>query len=110
MAQAFPAHEFDADGARQSALRRLAALESIGAPEQVLASYRDARPVAVVLAEAPDDEYALDFTVWPEPDGTVRGIQVAFATAEQQEASAAPLSRLADALGWEPVDVSDEVS
>jgi hypothetical protein len=110
MAEVFPVHEFDAAEARQSALRRLAALESIGAPEKVLTEYRNARPVAVVLADAPDDEYSLDFTVWPGPDGTVAGIQVSFATPEHQGACAAQLSRLADALGWEPMDVSDEVA
>lgn len=110
IAASFPFHTFDAESARQSALRRLAALESIGASEEVLAAYREARPVDVVLADSPDDEYILDFTIWPEDDGLVRGLQVSFATAEHQHACAVHLSRLADALSWETIDVSDEVA
>jgi hypothetical protein len=110
MAMMFQVHRFDAEVARQSSLRRLAALESLGAPEQVLASYRDARPVAVVLADTPDDEFSLDFTIWPDADGSVTGIQVAFGTPEHQAACAVSLSLLAGILGWEAVDVSDEVA
>ena len=49
LADAFPVHKFDAEGARQDALRRLAALQAITdplpMPEEILAYYRDAYPV-----------------------------------------------------------------
>ena len=84
LADAFPVHEFDHEGARQGALRRLAALQSmtmptasgetipLPVPEEIVASYRDAYPVNVVLADSPGAEEA------------VRGM-AAFATAEGRE-------------------------
>jgi hypothetical protein len=53
LAIAFPVHEFDADGARADAARRLTALINLGAPEAILAGDRDAQPVRVTLADAP---------------------------------------------------------
>jgi hypothetical protein len=79
LAGAFPVRKFDPEGARQGALRRLAALQSITmdsipvpVPEEIVASYRDAYPVEVVLADSPDaGEAVLKFTIWPEPDRSV---------------------------------------
>src|SRR6187455_83501 len=86
LADAFPIHNFDADGARQKALCRLAALQAITidsipapVPEEIVASYRDAYPVDVVLANSTDaEEAALKFTIWPERDRSVAKIQVVF--------------------------------
>lgn len=113
LAGAFPVHEFDPESARASALRRLAALQRlpIPVPEEVLAAYRDASPVEVVLADrAGADEAVLDFTIWPERDGSVLGVQVCFATEEDQRVGSVLLVRLASILGWESEDVSDEVA
>jgi hypothetical protein len=80
-------------------------------PEEILAYYRDAYPVDVVLADGPDAEEAvLDFSVWPERDRSVSRVLVRFvATAEHQRAGCVLLARLAEVLGWETEDVSDEV-
>jgi hypothetical protein len=123
LADAFPVHKFDPEGARQGALRRLALLKSmtmttasgetipLPIPEEVVASYRDAYPVAVVLADTPDAEEAvLKFTVWPEPDRSVTKIQVVFATEGHYRAGSSLLARLVMSLGWgQAVDVTDEV-
>jgi hypothetical protein len=111
LAEAFPKHEFDADGARQGALRRLEALQklSISVPEEALALYRDAHPVNVSLADTDEEALAaLDFVVWPEKDGTVSGAKVYFGSEEHQCAAAVLLARLAEVLGWELEDVTDE--
>jgi hypothetical protein len=115
LAEAFPVHKFDAEGARQSALQRLAALQAITnpvrIPEEILAYYRNAHPVDVVLADGPDaDAAVLNFSVWPEPesDGVVARVLVRFATEEDQREAAVLLSRLADVLGWYAEDVTDE--
>jgi hypothetical protein len=118
LADAFPVHTFDPEGARQGALRRLAALQSITidsipvpVPEEIVASYRDACPVNVVLADSPDaEEAALKFTIWPEPDRSVMKVQVVFATDAHYVAGRALLARMVESLGWgEAVDVTDEV-
>jgi len=111
LADAFPVHKFDAEGARQGALRRLEALQklSIAVPEEVLASYRDAHPVAVSLADTNEEGLAaLDFIVWPEKDGSVSGVKVYFVSEEHQREAAVLLARLAEVLGWEAEDVTDE--
>jgi hypothetical protein len=113
LADAFSVHEFDPEGARQSAHRRLAALQNLSfpVPEEVLASYRDAHPVDVFLADTNEEDLAaLDFTVWPEKDGTVTGIQVCFATEDHQREASVLLARLAEVLGWEAEDVSDDLA
>jgi hypothetical protein len=79
-------------------------------PEEILAYYRDAYPVDVVLADSPDaEEAALDFTVWPERDRSVSRVLVRFATEGHQRAGCVLLARLAEVLGWEAEDVSDEI-
>ena len=115
LAEAFPVHKFDAEGGRQNALRQLAALQAITdpvrIPEEILAYYRDAHPVDVVLADGLDADAAmLNFSVWPEPetDGVVARVLVRFATEEHQREAAVLLSRLADVLDWEAEDVTDE--
>ena len=111
LAEAFPVHQFDAEGARQGALRRLEALQklSIPVPEEVLASYRDAHPVGVSLADKDEEGLAaLDFVVWPEKDGSVSGVKVYFGSEEHQREAAVLLARLAEVLGWEAEDVTDE--
>ena len=111
LAEAFPIHKFDAEGARQGALRRLEALQklSIPVPEEVLASYRDAHPVGVSLADKDEDGLAaLDFVVWSEKDGSVSGVKVYFGSEEHQREAAVLLARLAEVLGWEAEDVTDE--
>lgn len=113
LADAFSIRSFDPEGARQNALKRLEALQNLSfpVPEEVLASYRDAHPVDVFLADTDEeDRAALDFTVWPEKDGTVTGVQVCFGTEEHQREAAVLFARLAEVLGWEPEDVSDEVA
>ena len=88
-------------------------MQSLAIPvsEEVLAAYRDACPVDVVLADRADaDEAVLDFTIWPERDGSVSGLQVCFATEEHQRAGSVLLARLTEVLGWEAEDVSDEVA
>jgi hypothetical protein len=116
LAEAFPVHKFDAEGARQGALRQLAALQAITdpvrIPEEILAYYRGAHPVDVTLADGPDaDAAVLSFSVWPEPesDGVVERALVRFATEEDQRAGCVLLARVADALGWIAEDVTDEV-
>jgi hypothetical protein len=120
LADAFPVHTFDPEGARQAALRRLAALQAITidsipvpvpVPEEIVASYRDAYPVDVVLAGSPDaGEAVLKFTIWPEPDRSVTKVQVVFATDGHYRAGCALLARMVESLGWgEAVDVTDEV-
>jgi hypothetical protein len=80
-------------------------------PEEIVASYRDAYPVNVVLADSPGAEEAvLKFTIWPEPDRSVTKVQVVFATVDHYRAGSALLARMVEALGWgEAVDVTDEV-
>ena len=118
LADAFPVHKFDPEGARQGALRRLAALQSITVdsipvpvPEEIVAAYRDAYPVDVVLANSPDaGEAVLKFTIWPEPDRSVTKIQVVFATEGHYLVGRALLDHMVESLGWgEAVDVTDEV-
>jgi hypothetical protein len=111
LAGAFPVHKFDAEAGRQGALRRLEALQklSVPVPEEVLAAYRDAHPVCVSLADKSEQgRAALDFVVWPEKDGSVSGVKVYFGSEERERESAVLLSRLAEALGWEAEDVTDE--
>ena len=123
LADAFPVHKFDPEGARQGALRRLAALQSmtmptaygetipLPVPKEIVMSYRDACPVAVVLADSPDArEGVLKFTIWPEPDRSVTKVQVVFATEGHYLVGRALLDRMVESLGWgEAVDVTDEV-
>jgi hypothetical protein len=118
LAAAFPVHTFDPEGGRQGALRRLAALQAITidsipvpVPEEIVASYRDAYPVDVVLADSPDaGEAVLKFTIWPEPDRSVTKVQVVFATDGHYRAGRILLARMVESLGWgEAVDVTDEV-
>jgi hypothetical protein len=79
-------------------------------PEEVLAYYRDAYPVHVMLADGLDVGAAmLTFTVWPEPDGPVSRVLVRFATQEQQQAACVLIARMAEALGWVAEDVTDEI-
>ena len=111
LAKAFPVHHFDAEGGRQGALRRLEALQklSVPVPEEVLAAYRDAHPVCVTLADRDEDGLAaLEFVVWPEKDGSVSGVKVYFGSEEHQREAAVLLARLAEVLGWEAEDVTDE--
>lgn len=109
---AFPFHVFDPESARQSALNRLAALQTLPfpVPEEVLASYRDARPVDVQLGDDPSSGVVLDFTVWPDADGTVAAAEVYFANAADQQSAWDLLTRFAGCLGWELVDVTDGAS
>ena len=114
LAGAFPFHTFDPDRGRRGALERLAALQAVtnpvSMPEEVLAYYRNAYPVDVVLADGPDAGAAeLRFSVWPDPDGPVSRVLVRFATEEHQRAGTVLLARVAEALGWMAEDVSDEV-
>jgi hypothetical protein len=111
LAEAFPVHQFDAEGARQGALRRLEALQklSIPVPEEIVATYRDGQPVDVFLADTDErDPAALRFIVWPEKDGSVSGVKVYFGSEEHQREAAVLLARLAEVLGWEAEDVTDE--
>ena len=110
-AAAFPIHKFDAEGARQGALRRLEALQrlSVPVPEEIVAAYRDGQPVDVLLADTDEqDRSALRFVVWPEKDGSVSGVKVYFGSEEHQRKAVALLDRLAEVLGWESEDVTDE--
>ena len=118
LADAFPVHTFDPEGGRQGALRRLAALQAITidsipvpVPEEIVASYRDAYPVDVVLADSADaGETVLRFTIWPEPDRSVTKVQVVFAADGHYRAGRTLLARMVESLGWgEAVDVTDEV-
>jgi hypothetical protein len=111
LAGAFPHHKFDAEGARQGALRRLEAIQrlSIPVPDEIAAAYRDGQPVAVSLADTGEqDRIALEFVVWPEKDGSVSEVKVYFRSEEHQSKAFALLARLAKVLGWEPEDVTDE--
>ena len=111
LAAAFPTHRFDAEGARQGALRRLEALQRlpVPVPEEIVAAYRDGRPVAVSLADTGDGGRAtLEFVVWPEKDGSVPGVKVYFGSEEHQRQAFALLARLAEVLGWNSEDVTDE--
>ncbi len=111
LADAFPVHHFDAEGGRQGAFQRLETLKklSVPVPEEVLAAYRDAHPVCVSLADRDEDGLAaLKFVVWPEKDGSVSGVKVYFGSEEHQREAAVLLARLAEALGWEAEDVTDE--
>ena len=80
-------------------------------PEEIVASYRDACPVNVFLADSPDaGEAVLKFTIWPEPDRSVTKVQVVFATEGHYLVGRALLDRMVESLGWgEAVDVTDEV-
>src|SRR5689334_7284300 len=90
-ADAFPIHKFDAEGARQGALRRLEALQrlQLPVPDELVAAYRDGRPVDVLLADTDEqDRAALRFVVWPEKDGSVSEVKVYFGTEEHHRAAA----------------------
>jgi hypothetical protein len=111
LAGAFPHPKFDAEGARQGALRRLEAIQrlSIPVPDEIAAAYRDGQPVAVSLADTEEqDRIALDFVVWPEKDGSVSQVKVYFRSEEHQSEAFALLTRLAEVLGWESEDVTAE--
>lgn len=111
LADAFPVHKFDAEGARQGALRRLEALQrlSIPIPEEIVAAYRDGQPVAVSLTDTgEEDRAALDFVLWPEKDGSVSEVKVYFASEEHERKAFALLARLAEVLSWESADITDE--
>lgn len=111
LAAAFPIHEFDAERARQGALRRLEALQRlpVPVPEELVAAYRDGRPVAVSLADMDEEgRAALDFVVWPEKDGAVSEVKVYFGSEEHQGKAFALLARLSEVLGWESEDVTDQ--
>jgi hypothetical protein len=106
LAAAFPVHQFDAEGARQGALRRLEALQRlpVPVPEEIVAGYRDGQPVAVSLADTGEgDRAALDFVVWPEKDGSISEVKVYFGTEEHQSKAFALLARLAKVLGFRAV-------
>jgi hypothetical protein len=110
LAEAFPIHKFDAEGARQGALRRLEALQRLPAPvpEEIVAAYRDGQPVDVLLADTDEqDRGALPFVVWPEKNGSVSEVKVYFGSEERQRKAAVLLARLAEVLGWEAEDVTD---
>jgi hypothetical protein len=100
LAIVFPVHEFDAEGARADAAKRLTCLTALGLPEEMLSLYRDARPVRVRLADDPRAPFALDFTIWPTKEGLVKGVQVSFATAQHEDACYPLLLRMTDLLGW----------
>jgi hypothetical protein len=111
LAAAFPVHQFDAEGARQGALRRLEALQRlpVPVPEEIVAAYRDGQPVAVSLADTGEGgRAALDFVVWPGKDGSVSEVKVYFGSEEHQRMAFALLARLAEVLSWESEDVTDE--
>ena len=111
LAEAFPIHKFDAEGARQGALRRLEALQRlpVPVPEEIVAVYRDGQPVDVWLANTSQgDRACLDFVVWPEKDGSVSAVKVYFGSEEHQRAATVLLARLAEELGWESEDVTDD--
>ena len=97
----FAFHHFDAEGARADALKRLELLASLNPPEEIVASYRDTKPVRIKLADEEGAPFMLDFTVWPDPSGILNRIDVCFATAEQEDACYPMLTRIADFLGWE---------
>ena len=108
--EAFPIHKFDAEGARQGALRRLEALQRlpVPVPEEIVAAYRDGQPVDVLLADTDEqDRGALPFVVWPEKNGSVSEVKVYFGSEERQRKAAVLLARLAEVLGWESEDVTD---
>ena len=110
LAEAFPIHKFDAEGARQGALRRLEALQRlpVPVPEEIVAAYRDGQPVDVLLADTDEqDRGALPFVVWPEKNGSVSEVKVYFGSEERQRKAAVLLARLAEVLGWESEDVTD---
>ncbi|MGL6073852.1 MAG: hypothetical protein ACRC8S_06790 [Fimbriiglobus sp.] len=116
LAVSFPVHTFDHEIARQGALKRLAALQALSdsipipVPEAILAEYRDAYPVDVVLADSPDaSEAILKFRIWPEPDRSVAKIHVVFATEDHYLAGRNLLDHMVESLEWaEPVDITDE--
>ena len=111
LAEAFSVHQFDAEAGRQGALRRLEALQrlSIPVPEELVAIYRDSHPVEVSLADTDEAGLAaLHFVVWPEKDRSVTGVKVYFGSEEHQREAAVLLVRLAEVLGWEAEDVTDE--
>jgi hypothetical protein len=111
VAAAFPVHRFDAEGARQGALRRLEALQRlpVPVPEEIVAAYRDGQPVAVSLADpGAGNRAALDFVVWPERDESVAEVKVYFGSEEHQREAFALLARLAAVLSWESEDVTDK--
>jgi hypothetical protein len=111
LAEAFPHHKFDAEGARQGALRRLEALQrlQIPIPEELVAIYRDGQPVEVWLADAGQGDQAfLNFVVWPEKDGSVPEVKVYFGSEERQHAAAVLLAQLAEVLDWDAEDVTDD--
>jgi len=96
LAVAFPVHEFDAEGARAGAAKRLELLEKLGAPEAILNSYRGDPPVGCRIAEAPNASYCLEFFVWPD-----QSIMVVFATEVHCKACFFLLDDMAEILGYE---------
>lgn len=106
LAMAFPVHSFDAEGAMANLTKQVAAMESLGIPEEILAWYRNARPVLVTLSDTPDAPFMLKFTVapdpalGPDPAGPVRSFLASFATAAHQDACFPLLVRVAEVLGW----------
>ena len=95
VADAFPRHEISADEAQADAKKRLAALERLSAPEEILRIYRDGKPVRCRIAEPDADEY-LEFDVWEN-----QGMHV-YPYPKDVENCCLPLAtKLADLLGYQ---------
>lgn len=92
---AFPQHNIDAEKGRNDTEMRRNALKKLGAPQEILESYK----YPGVYCYLYDDENAdlwIEFMVWP-----LQSIGVSFATEEHERCAISLLERLATILGYE---------
>ena len=92
---AFPRCKIDAEKGRNDTEMRLNALKKLGAPQQVLESYRYPG-VYCYLYDDDDDGVWIEFMVWP-----LQAIGITFFTEEHELWAISLLERLASVLGYE---------
>ena len=92
---AFPRHNIDVEKGRNDTEMRLNALNELGAPQEILESYRYSG-VYCYLYDDEDDDVWIEFMVWP-----LQSIGVSFATEEHERCALSLLERLASILGYE---------
>ena len=95
VADMFPQHEISPDAAQADAKKRLAALEAVNAPEEMLRIYRDGRPIRCRIIQ-PDTEEYIEFDVWEN-----QGMHVYPFPSDVENCGFALANKLADLLGYQ---------
>jgi len=98
MVHAFGVHQIDRAKGEALADEIITKLEQLGAPAEVLESYRACRQCAVscYLSDDGSDDSYLSFTLWPD-----KPIFIGYSSARHEQRSRVLLERLAGVLGYE---------